>query len=53
MDSDMADIERDKKSNHEEKEESGGLLKFTIPGFALGLLLGAYLDTLGFQRSAV
>lgn len=36
-----------------EKEEFGELLKFTIPGYAGGLLLGAYLDSLGFQRSAV
>ncbi|MFQ6114967.1 MAG: hypothetical protein ACE5NG_12955 [bacterium] len=36
-----------------ENEEFGELLKFTAAGFAGGLLLGALLDSLGFQRSAV
>jgi len=30
----------------EEKEEFGGLLKFTVIGFAGGLLLGTMLDSL-------
>jgi len=37
----------------EEREEFGELLKFTVPGFAGGLLLGAVLDSLGFQRSPI
>lgn len=34
-----------------EKEEFGGLLKFTAGGFAGGIVLAAVLDALGFQRS--
>jgi len=37
----------------EETEEFGELLKFTVAGFAGGLLLGAVLDSLGFQRSPI
>jgi hypothetical protein len=36
-----------------EKEEFGELLKFTAGGFLGGFLLGALLDYLGFQRSAI
>lgn len=36
-----------------EKEEFGELLKFTATGFAGGLLLGALLDALGFERSPI
>ena len=35
------------------KGEFGELLKFTLSGFAGGILLGAVLDGFGFQRSAV
>jgi hypothetical protein len=35
----------------EEHEEYGELLKFTLAGFAAGLIVGAILDWLGFQRS--
>ncbi len=46
----MEEIER-----HEEAEKEGfsELLKFTAAGFAGGLILGAVLDSFGFQRSAV
>lgn len=36
-----------------EKEEFGELLKFTATGFLGGFLIGALLDSLGFQRSPV
>lgn len=36
-----------------EKEGFGELLKFTAPGFAGGLILGAVLDSFGFQKSGV
>jgi len=35
-----------------EKEGFGELLKFTVGGFAGGLLLGTLLDYFGFQRGA-
>jgi len=40
---------------HEQEagEGFGELIKFTVAGFAGGLLLGALLDSLGFQLSAV
>lgn len=37
----------------QEREEFGTLLKFTATGFSSGLLLGALLDYLGFQRSPI
>ena len=43
----MNDAAKDK----EHEEEYGELLKFTLAGFAGGLVLGAVLDWLGFQRS--
>ncbi len=36
-----------------EKEGFGELIKFTVAGFAGGLILGAVLDSYGFQRSGV
>ncbi len=41
--------------SHEEleKEGFGELIKFTAAGFAVGLILGAVLDSYGFQRSGV
>ncbi|VVB84718.1 Uncharacterised protein [uncultured archaeon] len=36
-----------------EKEGFGELIKFTAAGFAGGLILGAILDSYGFQRSGV
>jgi hypothetical protein len=36
-----------------EGEEFGELLRYTVAGYAGGLLLGGVLDALGFQRSAV
>ena len=39
-----------------ERVEEGGfeeLLRYTLPGYALGLILGAVLDGLGYQTSAV
>jgi len=39
--------------NKEEKGEFGELLKYTISGYAGGLLLGALLDYLGFERSPI
>lgn len=36
-----------------EKEGFGELIKFTAAGFAGGLILGAVLDSYGFQRSGV
>src|SRR3546814_13493384 len=35
----------------DESEEYGELLKFTLAGFAGGLIAGALLDGLGLQRS--
>lgn len=42
-------------NSHEEpeKEGFGELIKFTAVGFAGGLILGAVLDSYGFQRSGV
>ncbi len=42
-------------NNHEEaeKEGFGEFFKFTVSGFASGLILGAVLDSFGFQRSGV
>ncbi len=42
-------------NSHEEaeKEGFGELLRFTVAGFALGLIAGAALDFYGFQRSAL
>lgn len=42
-------------NSHEEpeKEGFGELLKFTATGFAGGLILGAVLDSFGFQRSGI
>ncbi len=42
-------------NSHEEaeKEGFGELLRFTAAGFAGGLILGAVLDSYGFQRSGV
>lgn len=37
----------------QEREEFGTLLKFTAAGFTGGLLVGALLDYLGFQRSPI
>ncbi len=37
----------------DEKEGFGELLRFTVAGFAGGLILGAALDFYGFQRSGV
>ena len=42
-----------REETEEEKEEFGELLKFTFIGFAGGLLSGAVLDSLGFQRSPI
>jgi hypothetical protein len=36
-----------------EKSEFSELVKFTVPGFVGGLILGAVLDYFGFQRSAI
>lgn len=36
-----------------EKEEFSELIKYTGAGFASGILIGALLDYLGFQRSAI
>jgi len=36
-----------------EREEFGTLLRFTAAGFTGGLLWGAFLDALGFQRSTI
>jgi hypothetical protein len=41
------------KDTREEKGEFGELLKYTVPGYAGGLFLGALLDYLGFQRSSI
>ena len=39
---------------HEAEEEGfAELLKFTVSGFALGLIAGTALDSYGFQRSAI
>ncbi len=42
-------------NSHEENEKEGfgELIKFTVAGFAGGLILGAVLDSYGFQRSGV
>jgi hypothetical protein len=41
--------------NEEEIEEGGfsELVKYTLPGYVLGLVIGAALDFLGFQRAAI
>ena len=39
--------------HREEKEGFGELIRYTLLGFAGGLILGAFLDRLGFQKSAV
>lgn len=44
---------KETKDIPEEKGEFGELLKYTIPGYAGGFLLGALLDYLGFQRSPI
>ena len=54
----VREIEMEKEEKEEEtKEESeegfGELIKFTAAGFAGGLILGAVLDSYGFQRSAI
>src|SRR3546814_14346702 len=48
-DSDGPD-DRDEREE-DESEEYGELLKFTLAGFAGGLIAGAILDGLGLQRS--
>jgi hypothetical protein len=49
----VTEAAEDKEREGEEHEkEYGELLKFTLAGFAGGLILGAMLDWLGFQRSA-
>lgn len=40
-------------SEETDDEEFGELLKFTVAGFAGGLLVGALLDHLGFQRNPI
>ena len=50
----MSNIEREEHEHEEEEEgEFGELLRFTIPGFIGGLILGVVLDAFGFQRSSV
>jgi hypothetical protein len=41
--------------NEEEIEEGGfsELVKYTLPGYVLGLVIGAALDFFGFQRAAI
>lgn len=41
--------------NEEEIEEGGfsELVKYTLPGYVLGLVIGAVLDFFGFQRAAI
>ncbi len=41
----------DEREERGEKEEFGELVKFTIGGYAAGLLAGAFLDHFGLQRS--
>jgi hypothetical protein len=41
------------ENSAEEKSEFGELIKFTVPGYVGGLLVGAVLDYLGFQRSPI
>jgi hypothetical protein len=40
-------------SPHEETGEFRQLLRFTIPGYASGILLAAVLDNFGLQRSGI
>ena len=35
----------------EEREKFSELIKYTLPGYVLGLLAGIFLDLLGYQRS--
>lgn len=37
----------------EEREKFSELIKYTLPGYALGLLAGVFLDFQGYQRSSV
>lgn len=44
------------ESPEKELEEGEGfseLIKYTVPGYILGLLTGVFLDTQGYQRSAI
>ncbi len=41
------------EAREESGEEFGELIKFTLSGFAGGLISGALLDSFGFQRSAL
>lgn len=42
----------EREESEEPEEEYGELLKFTLAGFAAGLVFAAVLDWLGFQRNA-
>jgi hypothetical protein len=46
-------VEETNSHEEPEKEGFGELIKFTAAGFAGGLILGAVLDSYGFQRSGV
>ncbi len=46
-------MEEKNTTEEPEKEGFGELIKFTAAGFAGGLILGAVLDSYGFQRSGV
>ena len=46
-------MSKEVKESPEEKGEFGELLKYTVPGYAGGLFLGALLDYLGFQHSSI
>ena len=50
----MTDQETEELEKREEREEEfGEILTFTASGFGAGLVLGALLDYLGFEKSAV
>ena len=38
---------------HEEREEFGELIKFTLAGFGASLILGWFLDSLGIRKNPV
>ncbi|MCQ1536647.1 hypothetical protein FTO70_13405 [Methanosarcina sp. KYL-1] len=48
------DVEEDEENEElPEGEEFSELIKYTLPGYAIGLLAGIFLDLQGYQRSPV
>jgi len=49
----ISEEEFSKEEFPEEGEEFSELIKYTLPGYVLGLLAGVFLDLQGYQRSSV